>query len=358
MYDIAIIGAGPGGSTLARLIGKRYKVLLLDKRQLDIPSEEDPRFKCCGGLLDPDAQKMLGELGLGVPKSVLVGPQLFVVRTIDLNNNIERYYQRFYTNIDREKFDRWAVSLITGGVDCRFGCVYKSHDRTGDSFIINYTDGRKEYTEKAKILIGADGASSKLRRNAFGDCVYPKEYISIQECYEAQSPLPYFSAIFDSEITDFYSWTIPKGEYLILGSALKPKDNAHIKFELLKKKLADFGFENGKMIRREGAFILRPSERSICIGDKNIALLGEAAGLISPSSAEGFSYAFKSALLLGKSLEDGPEGFAKRYKRFIRDMRLNILVKNLKVPFMYNSSLRNAVMKSGIQSVDVYKEKA
>jgi flavin-dependent dehydrogenase len=35
MYDIAIIGAGPAGSTLARLVAERYRVLLVDKRQLD-----------------------------------------------------------------------------------------------------------------------------------------------------------------------------------------------------------------------------------------------------------------------------------------------------------------------------------
>ena len=35
MFDIAIIGAGPAGSTLARLVADRYRVLLIDKRQLD-----------------------------------------------------------------------------------------------------------------------------------------------------------------------------------------------------------------------------------------------------------------------------------------------------------------------------------
>jgi flavin-dependent dehydrogenase len=80
MYDVAIIGAGPAGATLARLIGKKYKVLLIDKRQLiDLPESFSSR-KCCGGLLAPDAQRMLSKLGLGLPKSVLEEPQLFVVR--------------------------------------------------------------------------------------------------------------------------------------------------------------------------------------------------------------------------------------------------------------------------------------
>ena len=49
-YDIAIIGAGPAGCTLARLLDRSYRVLLLDKR--DLSSEEYPGMsKCCGGLL-------------------------------------------------------------------------------------------------------------------------------------------------------------------------------------------------------------------------------------------------------------------------------------------------------------------
>ncbi|MFQ9799503.1 MAG: NAD(P)-binding protein [Clostridia bacterium] len=32
MYDMIIVGAGPAGATLARGLGRRYRVLLVDKR--------------------------------------------------------------------------------------------------------------------------------------------------------------------------------------------------------------------------------------------------------------------------------------------------------------------------------------
>lgn len=35
MYDVAIVGGGPSGATLARLLGKDYKALVIDKRRLD-----------------------------------------------------------------------------------------------------------------------------------------------------------------------------------------------------------------------------------------------------------------------------------------------------------------------------------
>ena len=110
MFDIIIIGGGPAGSTLARLIGKQYKVLLLEKRSFK--DKEKGGIKCCGGLIAPDAQLMLAKFGLGIPKSVLLSPQLFAVRTIDLDNSLERYYQRHYINIDRQKFDKWLEEIV------------------------------------------------------------------------------------------------------------------------------------------------------------------------------------------------------------------------------------------------------
>jgi flavin-dependent dehydrogenase len=74
MFDLAVIGAGPADATLARLISDRYRVLLVDGRQLLGSSEGALSKKCCGGLLAPDAQKMLSILDLGLPKNVLVEP--------------------------------------------------------------------------------------------------------------------------------------------------------------------------------------------------------------------------------------------------------------------------------------------
>jgi len=237
MFDIAIIGAGPAGATLARLTGNSNKVLLIDKKQLTMTPEEDfGHAKCCGGLLAPDAQEMLAVLGLGLPQHVLVGPQLFVVRTIDLQNAIERYYQRFYINIDRGKFDRWLLSLLPASVDVRLGSLCKSFEKSNGSFQLKLFQNGKEYVEHAKILIGADGALSMVRRQAFPHHPFPKKYIAVQEWFETERVLPYFTTIFDREITDFYSWTIPKENFLLVGAALSPQEKTSPKFELLKKK--------------------------------------------------------------------------------------------------------------------------
>lgn len=357
MYDIAVIGAGPAGATFARLAAENYKVLLIDRRPFSGEYENFPaRTKCCGGLLAPDAQQMLAELGMGVPRDVMVGPQLFTVRTIDLNNRLEKYYQRFYLNLDRERFDRWLVSLIPGRVDIRFEAIFKSCSCNDRYYNLTFSQGGKDYTEPVKILIGADGANSRVRRQAFPDEPLPRKYIAIQEWCRSEPEMPYFTTIFDDEVTDFYSWTIPKEGCLLVGAALSLSDKPGARFETLKRKLNTLGFRLGECLKREGAPIFRPeSWRQICAGKNSTALLGESAGLISPSSAEGLSYAFKSALLCARSLEDGPQGFLKRYDRSINQLRMKILLKNLKSPFMYNTWLRKAVMGSGVLSMDVYK---
>ena len=109
MYDMIIVGAGPAGATLARGLGRRYRVLLVDKRNFDSEAKRDSREKSCGGLLDPSAQKALTRLNLALPKSVLASPQVFAIRAIDLDNQMERYYQKQYVNVDRVEFDRWLV---------------------------------------------------------------------------------------------------------------------------------------------------------------------------------------------------------------------------------------------------------
>ncbi len=354
MYDIVIVGSGPAGSTLARLIGDKYKVLLIDKRDLDNEKPKGIINKCCGGLLAPDAQKMLVKLGLCIPKEILVNPQLFAVRTIDLTNKLERLYQRYYLNMDREKFDRWLVSILPRDVDKQFNSLFKGFVEIPGGYEVKYTHNGQEISARTKVIIGADGAFSRLRNTISKNANQPETYISIQEWFEAPSQIPYFTAIFDEEISDFYSWIIPKENYLLLGSALRNKENPREKYEMLKTKLTELGFDFKNKTRTEGAFIYRPTKVSqFYVGRDGIALAGEAAGAISPSSAEGISYALKSALYLAESLEPGIDGFLDRYKQRVKDIRLNLLMKNLKSPAMYNPFLRKIAMKSGMQSINL-----
>lgn len=184
MYDIVIVGSGPAGATLARLVGDKYKVLLIDKRDLENKNPKNLTKKCCGGLLAPDAQKMIAKLGLGIPKDILVDPQLFAVRTIDLTNNIERLYRRFYLNMDRDKFDRWLVSILPIEVDKKFNSLFKNFAEIPGGYEVRYIYNGHEMSANTRVIIGADGAFSRLRKSISKDINVPVKYISIQEWFE------------------------------------------------------------------------------------------------------------------------------------------------------------------------------
>jgi flavin-dependent dehydrogenase len=354
MYDVAVIGAGPAGATLARLAARDHKVLLVDKRKPADADRPGDSAKCCGGLLAPDAQAMLSRTGLGLPKDVLVGPQLFVVRAIDAQRNIERYYQRHYINIDRGRFDRWLVSLVPVAADVQLGWRFTDYRREEGHFRLNFSHNGRTYTEQARILVGADGARSCVRRLALPGRPSPRAYLALQEEVEADCQLPYFSTVFDPEITDYYGWTIPKEGRLLVGAAFYPWHGARAKFERLKQQLRARGIDVGKTIRTEAAMILRPVRTAqIATGTDRVVLLGEAAGWISPSSAEGLSYAMKSATILAGALSSDADHLHRLYDRRTRGMRRNILLKNAKSQIIYRPRLRHLVMKTGLKSIHI-----
>ena len=109
-----------------------------------------------------------------------------------------------------------------------------------------------------------------------------------------------------------------------------------------------------KVYERMAHIWFAPQNRNqICIGKNRIALVGEAAGFISPSSAEGMSYAFKSSLALARAFDSGLEGYREAYGRNLDSLMMNITLKNLKSPAMYNNHLRKFIMKSGLLSIEV-----
>jgi geranylgeranyl reductase len=354
MYDVIIVGAGPAGSTLARLLPKTYKILLVDKRKISGSAESTTSGKCCGGLLAPDAQAALSQMSLPLPKSVLVDPQIFAVKAIDLNSQNTTFYQRFYINMDRGRFDKWLLSLLSSNADVRLNIRFRSYQHNGKTIKVNLIEGDKIYSEDTKILVGADGAASTVRRQTYSKKPVPVQYISIQHLVESDCKLPYFCSIFDSQITDYYSWTIPKENNLLIGSALRPHDNPLAKFELLKAKLKTFNFYIGKTIRKQSALILRPTNiNQIHTGRNGIALIGEASGWISPSSAEGLSFAFKSSLVLADILSNKLHDFEKDYFHKTMKMRFSILGKTIKSYIIYNPAMRNLIMKTGLNSLKV-----
>ena len=350
-YDVVIVGAGPAGASLARILNKNLRVLLIDTRTLDM--EVSKKIKNCGGLIAPDAQKALATFGLSIPKSVLVSPQMFSVETLDFDNDMVRSYQRHYINVDRERFDKWLVSLCDAHITKSFKTRYLKHEAHENGFNVTILKDGVEEIVSTKILIGADGANSKIRRELAPTHAI-KNYISIQEWFENSTQLNQFVAIFDEEISDFYSWIIPKDDHIIFGSAIELSKDATTYHDLQKKKLEKYGYKLHNPLKKLGCHLLRPSSaKDIYLGKGNIALIGEAAGLISPTSAEGISYAMLSGCLLGDAINENPQNFFSLYEQKVQTLKTNISHKMLKYPIMYNKNIRKLIFKLGISAIDI-----
>ena len=353
MYDIIIVGAGPAGSNFARLITKftDYRVCLIEKRRLDL-DEDFSKSKACGGLLSPDAQHMLARLGITIPIEILVDPQLFSVRTIDFDNGLDRHYQRYYYNMNREKFDRYLFNMIPDTVEKLCGTIIKKAESTDSGWKINCYNGEKIELE-TRFLVVADGANSILRKQLLDEKIKPKQYISLQKWYPVTREMPYYTGIFDSEVTDYYSWIIQKNDAMILGTAVPVGENLENKFELLRTKVSEYlNLPLEEPMKKEGAYIERTLDlRGLKFAGEKFCLIGEAAGATSPTSAEGFSYALKTSLYLAEEMQKGFNHVENRYRRRCYKIALNIAGKHIKSPAMYNKLIRRWVIKSGLTAM-------
>lgn len=346
-FDLIIIGGGPAGATLARLAGGTRRILLVDGNR---------RGKPCGGLLAPDAQKILAHFDLNLPKEVLADPQIFSVKTLDLRSQTARWYQRMYVNLDRARFDRWLLSLIPEGVEVRSGrCTRLSRREDGLLEVSLNLEGGGSFDACAPLLVGADGAGSLVRRTFFAPLA-TRRYTAIQQHFPAAKTQAhsFYSCIFDERFTDVCAWTISKDDALIFGGAF-PVRQSREAFEAMRRELVRQGFPLEQPFLTEACAVLRPaSPASFRLGGGGVYLIGEAAGFVSPSSLEGISYAMKSAVLLGRAFEGPPGSILARYRRSTRSLRLGLLLKNIKCLGMYVPVLRRVVLRSGMMSIAPY----
>ena len=109
--------------------------------------------------------------------------------------------------------------------------------------------------------------------------------------------------------------------------------------------------------RTEACMVLRPANPGeICLGNSNCFLLGEAAGLISPSSLEGLSYAFDSARILAGVINGSGRSLSRLYRQRMLGLTIKLAGKMLKSLFLFSPSARRLIMGSGISSLPVNRK--
>ncbi|MRR11595.1 hypothetical protein EG835_03790 [bacterium] len=180
--------------------------------------------------------------------------------------------------------------------------------------------------------------------------------MALQSGHAASVCEPHFGAVFDAGLTDFYGWTVPKDFGLLAGIAIPGGHAApghaeatHVRFlEVLRGS----GFSIGPETARASAPISRPTSLTqLCPGRDDVLLVGEAAGFISPSSAEGISYALISSAALADALASGLADAGARYRASVAPLALKVGVKGAKGAAIYGRLTRRAIMRSGIMAV-------
>ena len=350
-YHIVIVGAGPAGCNFARRINSnKYDVLLLD-------GAAQRGDKVCAGLLSPDTQDLLAKYDISIPSDILVSPQLFSVRTIDLARKDIRHYRRNYMNVDRAKFDRFLLDMVPQNVDV-VSATCKSICKNQNKFTLNIKTLEGNKTIQCEYLIGADGSNSAVRKFAFPEQKI-EQYVAIQQWFAVDCENPYYSCIFDTATSPSCSWIFFKDDKLVFGGAFASK-YCRRAFESQKQKLIDKGIVSQSIFEKplttEACMVSRPHFfNGICRGKDKVFLIGEAAGFISPSSLEGISYALYSAESLAQAFSNGKNSndIAHTYIRKTNKLCIKVKCKCIKRPFMYHPFIRACILKTGIASIKI-----
>jgi flavin-dependent dehydrogenase len=296
MYDIIVVGGGPGGSMAAKKCAEHgLKTLLLEKREL-------PREKACSGLIiGPLAKTIIGEEFGKIPDEVLVAP------------NYLSGFMLHASGARPQKVDHRMPVAWRKDIDCWMNWKAKDSgveiwDRAKVTSIIQQEGecivmlGKQEL--RAKFVIGADGALSIVRSSLFPELKvqYGRAY---RECYQEEIDLEkdYLHWFFPVRHTRPRFDVIYKGDFFLLeGSALKDLKNE------IRRILAGYGFDpKQKPLWRDGCVshaILYEQlfSGSFLPAQGNILLVGDAAGVPLPVTGEGIGTALKSSILAATSI--------------------------------------------------------
>lgn len=331
VHDVAIVGAGPAGSTCAYyLAGQGKQVLLLERKQF-------PRDKLCGDAVCTRAQVHLRRMG--VLQQILaenkghwaeVGGLVSPSRLSYIANSAPHTNGSLVIAIKRKVLDEKVVRAAQAAgarLVENYTVAGVEFSRQDGTWTIHGRDAHLP-TYRARVLVACDGASSPLARSLGivktpADAVCSRAYIKAGTSdfqadgvvFYPREILPGYCALFREAggEANFACYIIPGGK--CVSSDLHRMHHWLLRNDPdVKKALGP----RAELERMRGAG-LRLTTIPRSYGD-NLLIVGDAAGHIDPLTGEGIQYAMDAAELAAQTLleafaaNDLRASYLKRYQ--------------------------------------------
>jgi digeranylgeranylglycerophospholipid reductase len=305
-YDVAVVGAGPAGSTVAKVVSKQgFQTIVIERRsQVGIPIQ-------CGELIPtPSEVRNLFPRSKRMPSSVHVQQKLIANKTNSIrlvSPNGSAYEFPFEANIiNRAKFDQHIANLAdVAGSEIHLSSWVTNRARNNE---LKVKSEKGEDTINAKIVVGADGSHSIVARSLGSQFIHSKtdlspslQYVMSDADVDPSVILMYFG---QKIAPGGYGWVIPKGDGLVnVGFGMRrtiANDETPLRKYLerfVSKTLASY-LKKSKILSRVGAIIPVGGPLKMT-WSKNALLVGDAAGHVMASNGGGIPTALCGGEIAG-----------------------------------------------------------
>jgi geranylgeranyl reductase family protein len=336
MYDVIIIGAGPGGSTTAHYLAQAgHQVLLLDKFDF-------PREKTCGDALTPRAVAALDELGLlpmlqrttqRVTTIDVVAPN-GTTATAELTTQAER--PAYAMVVPRLVLDAAIhARAVASGAHFQGNTHVTAIEQTRSGVVVRARQAGSTISFAGRLAVIATGASTKLLRQAGLLQEMPLTIVAARAYFEGIPNLrQHLRFHFNDVPLPGYGWVFPLSQteanigFGTLRAATNsggrsgtPADFVHFINAPHMQRVLGTGRQVGplKSYPLRTDFVTAPT-----VGERILAV-GEAAGLVNPLTGEGIDYALESGKLAAEHLiemfnrGDLSQAALQRYDQVLRN---------------------------------------